>query len=101
LHADLAGLAVALGPAGVVYVNEQDAIDAALRWLECNRRWLLVFDNAPRPEGIAELVPEGDGRHMVIMSRAHADWCSLETQPLGLDVWEPERRRSSFDCADR
>jgi hypothetical protein len=68
--------------------DEQEAIDAAREWLERNRRWLLVFDNAPGPDAIAELLPEGNGGYVVITSRAHADWRSLGAQPLGLDVWQ-------------
>jgi tetratricopeptide (TPR) repeat protein len=90
LRADFARLAVALGLTGAGDVDEQDAIDSAREWLERNRRWLLVFDNVVGPEDIAELVPEGDGGHVVITSRAHADWRSLGAQPLGLDVWERE-----------
>jgi hypothetical protein len=90
LRADLASLAVALGLAGAVDADEQDAIDAARRWLERNGRWLLVFDNAPGPDAIAELVPESEGGHVVITSRAHADWRALGARPLGLDVWERE-----------
>jgi hypothetical protein len=32
--------------------------------------------------------PRVMGGHVVITSRAHADWRSLGAQPLGLDVWE-------------
>jgi len=89
LGADLAALAVALGVVDVT-VDEPDAVAAAREWLERNRRWLLVFDNAPGPGVIAELVPEGEGGHVLITSRAHADWRSLGARPVALDVWERE-----------
>ena len=92
LRADLANLASALGLAGIE-VDEQEAITAARSWLERNRRWLLVFDNATAPVFIAEHVPEGEGGHVLITSRAHADWRALNAQPLALDVWKREESR--------
>ena len=93
LRADLAALAVALGLVDVD-VDEPDAVAAAVGWLERNRRWLLVFDNAPAPAAIAEFVPEGEGGHVLITSRAHADWRSLGARPVALDVWEREESRA-------
>jgi hypothetical protein len=87
-RADLAGLAVALGLADAE-ADEQDAISAAREWLEINGRWLLVFDNAPGPDAIASLLPEGTaGGHVLITSRTHADWRALHAHPLALDVWQ-------------
>jgi Tfp pilus assembly protein PilF len=87
LHADLASLAVALGLVGTE-AEEQDAMTAARGWLEINGRWLLVFDNVPVPDAIADLLPEGSGGHVLITSRAHADWRALHAEPLALDVWQ-------------
>jgi hypothetical protein len=87
LHADLAGLAVAVGLADAD-TEAQDAITAARRWLEHNERWLVVFDDAKGPDAIADLLPEAMGGHVLITSRAHADWRALHAQPLALDVWE-------------
>ncbi|MGP3953212.1 FxSxx-COOH system tetratricopeptide repeat protein [Streptomyces sp. 7N604] len=41
---------------------------AALRCGEPYRRWLLIYDNADRPEDIGELLPQGSG-HLLITSR--------------------------------
>jgi len=87
LRADLAGLAFALGVVDVG-ADDDEAPAASRHWLERNSRWLLVFDNATAPEAIAELVPEGEGGHVLITSRAHADWRALHAEPLQLDVWE-------------
>ena len=87
LRADLAALAVALGLVDVD-VEEPDAVAGARDWLERHHRWLLVFDNAPGPGAIAELAPEGEGGHVLITSRAHADWGPLGARPIALDVWE-------------
>jgi Tfp pilus assembly protein PilF len=92
LRADLGALAVALGLVDVD-VDEPDAVAAAAGWLARNGRWLLVFDNVTSPVAIAELVPEGEGGHVLITSRAHADWRSLSARPIALDVWEREESR--------
>ena len=39
-------------------------------------------------------MPEGDGGHVLITSRAHADWRSLGARPIALDVWEREESRA-------
>ncbi|MCA1679885.1 MAG: tetratricopeptide repeat protein, partial [Actinobacteria bacterium] len=54
---------------------------------------LVVFDNAPGPAAIAGLLPEGSGGHVLITSRAHADWRALRAQPLALDVWRRTESR--------
>jgi tetratricopeptide (TPR) repeat protein len=87
LRADFARLAVVLGLI-TGDAEEADAVLAAGDWLERNGRWLLVFDNAPDPEAIADLVPQGCRGHVVITSRAHADWRALGARPVALDVWE-------------
>ena len=95
LRADLAALAAALGLVDVdVDVDERQAVAVAAGWLERNRRWLLVFDNVTSPVAIAELVPEGAGGHVLITSRASADWRSLGGRQLTLDVWEREESRT-------
>jgi len=39
-------------------------------------------------------VPEGEGGHVLITSRAHADWRSLNARPLALDVWQRGESRA-------
>jgi tetratricopeptide (TPR) repeat protein len=93
LRADLAELAVELGLIDVD-VDEDEAIAATRGWLERNSRWLLVFDNASAPGAIADLVPEGMGGHVVITSRAHPDWRSLNARLIALNVWERKESQS-------
>jgi tetratricopeptide (TPR) repeat protein len=50
--------------------NPDDAVRAALRWLETHDRWLLVFDNADRPELIRPFLPRDHRGHVLITSRA-------------------------------
>jgi hypothetical protein len=92
LRADLAALATALG---VVEETEDQkaAVDGAKRWLERNVRWLLVFDNASNPGGISQYVPEGTGGHVLITSRADADWRALGASTLPLDVFGGDESR--------
>jgi hypothetical protein len=87
LRSDLAALAVALGLVGAE-AEQDDAIAAVSGWLERNGRWLLIADNAPGRDAVADLVAQVDGGQLVITSRAAADWRALGAGPLSLDVWE-------------
>ena len=89
LRADLAALAVALGLVDG-HAEQDDAIAAVWSWLELNGRWLLVADNAPDRDAVADLVARVAGGHLVITSRAPPDWRALGVQPLSLDVWDRE-----------
>ena len=61
LRADLAELATELGLDEASGEDEAQAVVAALRWLERSARWLVIFDNAPDPAAIDELLVEGAG----------------------------------------
>jgi hypothetical protein len=70
--------------------NDQSYMNRAVRgWLEENDGWLLVFDNAVRPEDIADFVPREGGGHFLVTSRERG-WGSLcaerEIQPLANDA---------------
>jgi hypothetical protein len=89
LAADYAGLyrKLELAPRDT---NDQSYMSAAVRrWLEENGGWLLVFDNAVKPEDIADFVPRERGGHFLITSRK-AGWGELCTErqiePLAPDV---------------
>ena len=92
LRGDLATLAVALGLAAGE-TEQDDAIAAVFAWLERNGRWLLIADNAPGRDAVADLVARVRRGHLVITSRAPADWRALDARPLSLDVWEREESR--------
>ena len=47
-------------------------------------RWLLVFDNAEEPEGLAGWLPGGKG-HVLITSRAR-QWAEIPAVPIEVDV---------------
>lgn len=88
LAADYAGLyrKLNLAPADT---NDQSYMNKTVRgWLEENDGWLLVFDNAVRPEDIGDFVPRKGGGHFLVTSRERG-WNSLcaerEIQPLASD----------------
>ena len=51
-------------------------VGAVRRWLAGHDHWLLVFDNAVRPEEVTELLPAGGGGQVLITSRwvAWGEW---------------------------
>jgi hypothetical protein len=66
--------------------NDQSYMSKAVRgWFEGNDRWLLVFDNAVKPEDIVAFVPGKGGGHFLITSR-NDGWGALcaerEIEPL-------------------
>ena len=86
LLTDYAGLADALG-LPERDEREQEARVAAVRaWFETHGRWLLVFDNAPGPEALHELMPDTGGGHVLITSRRHGGWRGI-ADPRPVDVW--------------
>lgn len=69
--------------------NDQSYMSKKVRgWLEDNDGWLLVFDNAVKPEDIDNLVPREGGGHFIITSR-NDGWAALcaerEIKPLASD----------------
>ncbi|MFE2019367.1 FxSxx-COOH system tetratricopeptide repeat protein [Streptomyces sp. NPDC059499] len=76
---ELAALAVELGlPVGDDVATTAAAVLEALRQGRPYRRWLLVYDNAERPEELAPLIPAGPG-HVLVTSRNRA-WVALAVQ---------------------
>ena len=68
-----------------------NAVLDALRRGDPYEKWLLIFDNADKPEDLTLLIPEGPG-HVLITSRNH-QWSSIvETVPV--DVFT---RRESLE----
>ena len=73
------GLAEAADAAGI-------AVFRLLGALRRRQRWLLIYDNAEDPAGLAGYLP-GAGGHVLITSR-NPDWQELAT-PLLVDVFSP------------
>jgi tetratricopeptide (TPR) repeat protein len=71
VRSTLAALAPRLGLTGIPPGRVEDAVVAVLDALRRGQpfdRWLLVFDNADRPEQIREFMPPGPG-HVIVTSR--------------------------------
>jgi tetratricopeptide (TPR) repeat protein len=73
--------------------DKQEIIDNVKRWLRTNGRWLLIFDNADRPDLIIPFVPRGSTGHILVTTRS-ADVCNLGlgiVNPLEIEVFSPEQ----------
>jgi hypothetical protein len=80
----LAGLAVTLGAATAEEADVEKAANAALRRLaEQRATWLLVYDNVPSPDAIADLLPSAGAR--VLITSRFSDWSQL-ADDVALDV---------------
>ncbi len=75
-------------------LREKDAQDpsitvAAVReWLRVNDEWLLILDNAPDADAVADMLPHGNSGHVVITSRSAA-WRGT-ARPLPVVTWPRE-----------
>jgi hypothetical protein len=80
----LAGLAVTLGAATAEEADVEKAAKAALRRLaEQRTTWLLVYDNVPAPDAVADLLPSAGAR--VLITSRFSDW-SEQVDGVALDV---------------
>jgi TIR domain len=80
----LVGLGVTLGAVSAEEADVEKAAKAALRRLaEQRATWLLVYDNVPTPDAIADLLPSA-GARLLITSR-FSDWSELADE-VPLDV---------------
>ncbi|PWK83652.1 ATP/maltotriose-dependent transcriptional regulator MalT [Lentzea atacamensis] len=86
ITAGLVELAKRMGlPAGQAADAAVPAVLEALRrGEEPYSRWLLVFDNADRPETVRQFFPAGSG-HVLITSR-NSEWASI-ARPVGVDLF--------------
>ncbi|MFF7171786.1 FxSxx-COOH system tetratricopeptide repeat protein [Streptomyces pseudovenezuelae] len=98
IRSGLAELAPDLGlERGEDVSGTADAVLRALRRGEPYDRWLLVYDNAGRPEALADLIPEGPpGGHVLMTSRDRA-WVNN----AGLVEVEVFQRRESVELLRR
>jgi hypothetical protein len=84
----LGSLAVTLGAAGAEEADVEKAAKAGLRRLaEQRSTWLLIYDNVPAPDAIADLLPSA-GARLLITSR-FSDWSEVADE-VELDVLPPQ-----------
>jgi tetratricopeptide (TPR) repeat protein len=84
----LASLAVTLDAASADEADVEKAANAALRRLaEQRATWLLVYDNVPAPDHIADLLPSAGAR--VLITSRFSDWSEV-ADDVALDVMPVE-----------
>ena len=89
LAADYAGLAGRLGLPEANARQQEVIVEAVRNWLEGHPRWLLVFDNANRPEDVNKYLPGVVKGHVIITSR-NPIWGEIAS-PLQVKVLEPDK----------
>ena len=87
--------------------EQEQAVQAVVRWLEEKDSWLLVFDNADTPAMLAPYLPKSPKGHLLLTSRA-PNFDVLEVAPLRLELlsakeaeWFLLERVRRSDPADR
>jgi hypothetical protein len=90
LAADYAGMYGKLGLLPADTRDQRYMNDAVRRALEARDGWLLIFDNAVRPEDLLDYLPRGGGGHVIVTSR-DAGWEAVgvvgrELEPLSADA---------------
>lgn len=76
LLSDYAQLATKLYPESGEVKDLNIAKDAVKTWLKKNSEWLLIFDNAQKPEQIKDFLPDDGLGHVIITSR-NQEWGAL------------------------
>jgi tetratricopeptide (TPR) repeat protein len=80
LQGDYAELARELG---LPFDKDSQAIAALRRKLRQEKNWLIIFDNAEKPDDVFPLLPDRHSGHVLITSQRH-DWPHAETWPLAV-----------------
>ena len=89
--ADLAELAVALALPVAGRTPPERASDVLVFLSNTDRRWLLVFDNAPGPQALAGLPSSGHGR--VLVTSRHRGGYDAFGAELAVDVFDADTAR--------
>ena len=68
--------------------EQSEVVEAVRAELEHRTGWLLVFDNARKPDEIRPYLPRGSAGHVIVTSR-YSSWGGV-AKPLPVKVWEPD-----------
>ncbi len=100
LMQDYANLALELELELGADIKPRSASSAVRRWLEGNRHWLLVFDNADGPDDLASYLPRSGTGHVIITTR-NPEWLgvarAVELHVLSLEEAVAFIRKGSLD----
>ena len=88
LKADYAELASVKGLVEPGETDRSVKVAATRHWLQSERNWLLVLDNAEGPEAVKDYLPPVGMGHVIITSR-NQTW-GQTAQPLPVDMMKPE-----------
>ncbi|MBI1730923.1 toll/interleukin-1 receptor domain-containing protein [Candidatus Acetothermia bacterium] len=88
LAADYAQLVVELDLPEKRDAKQTAHIAAVRNWLNKNRDWLLIFDNAEDPVHLKEFLPQMQVGHVIITSK-NPNWRGVAT-PLKVEIWTSE-----------
>lgn len=66
--------------------NLEEKKQSVQNWLGANDNWLLVFDNAVKPEGIKDYLPTEQAGHVLVTSR-YSNWGEI-AESEQLKEWE-------------
>ncbi len=70
--------------------NSDEAVQAVRRWLVHKNDWLLIFDNADKPELLTAFRPHNAKGHILLTSRAQVFDSLGISKPIELEVMLPE-----------
>jgi tetratricopeptide (TPR) repeat protein len=90
--ADLAALAPKLARPGQTFETPRQACNAAIAELQRRDRWLLIFDNARRPDDLTPFLPAKASGNVIVTS-GDSHWTSVATV-VPVNSWS---RRESIE----
>jgi TIR domain/NB-ARC domain len=73
--------------------DEDEAVQAAMRWLGTHPNWLLIFDNADVPKLLQPFCPQNAQGHILVTSRAQDFQDIGIVDPVKIEVLSPLERR--------
>jgi tetratricopeptide (TPR) repeat protein len=76
--------------------NQDETVHAVKVWLENNTGWLLVFDNADKPESIKSFLPSKPKGNILVTSRAQIFDMLGVAKPIELRKMSPEEAITFF-----